>query len=129
MSEKQGVGPGTAISNRSEANTVLFPASAPTVATDTKVNARQATVQTGETTVVRQPRKIRRKTWVIAVAEILLLVAGVGGFYAYQKSNNSANVEGPAIHQISTPAVQSAPTGGGSAASTEASEETKQTKV
>ncbi len=122
----QGVGSETTVSNRSEANTVLFPASAPTIAAETRANARQATVQTGETTVVRQPGGARRKPWVIAAAAVVLLVAAVGGFYAYQKRNNSAKVDGPAINQISTPAVQSEPTNGESATSTETPEETKQ---
>ncbi len=122
----QGVGSETTVSNRSEANTVLFPASAPTIAAETRANARQATVQTGETTVVRQPGGARRKPWVIAAAAVVLLVAAVGGFYAYQKRNNSAKVDGPAINQISTPAVQSEPTNGESATSTETPEKTKQ---
>jgi serine/threonine protein kinase len=58
-----GVGSETTVSNRSEANIVLFPASAPTIAAETRANARQATVQTGETTVVRQPGGARRKPW------------------------------------------------------------------
>ncbi|MBC8166017.1 MAG: protein kinase [Bryobacteraceae bacterium] len=122
----QGVGSETTVSNRSKANTVLFPASAPTIAAETRANARQATVQTGETTVVRQPGGARRKPWVIAAAAVVLLVAAVGGFYAYQKRNNSTKVDGPAINRISTPAVQSEPTGGESATSTETPEETKQ---
>jgi hypothetical protein len=122
----QRVSSETTVSNRGEANTVLFPASAPTIAAETRANARQATVRSGETTVVRHPGQARRKSWVIAAAAVVVLVAGVGGFYAYQKRNNSANVDGPAINQISTPAVQSEPTGGESAASTETPEETKQ---
>ncbi len=122
----QGVGSETTVSNRSEANTVLFPASAPSIAAETRANAREATVQTGETTVVRHPAHARRKPWVVPAAAVVLLVGAVGGFYAYQKRNNSANVDAPAINQISTPAVQSEPPGGGSAASTETPEETKQ---
>lgn len=123
----QGVGSETTVSNRSEANTVLLPASAPTIAAETRASKRQATVQTGETTVVRQSGEARRNPRVIAAAAVVLLVvAGVGGFYAYQKRNNSAKVDAPAIHQISTPAVQSEPTGGESAASTKTPEETKQ---
>ncbi len=68
--------------NHSEASTVLLPASAPTIAAETRASARQATVQTGETTVVSRPGEARRKPWVIAAAAAVLLVVGAGGFYA-----------------------------------------------
>jgi serine/threonine protein kinase len=122
----QGVGSETTVPIRSEANTVLFPASAPTIAAETRTNARQATVQTGETTVVRPPVESRRNPRVTVAAAVVLLVGAFGGFYAYQKRNNSANVDVPAIQQISTPAVQSEPAGGESAGSTATPNETRQ---
>ncbi len=121
-----GVASEATVANRTEANTVLLPAAAAKISAETKAIGHQATVQTGETTVVRQPDVARRRPWVIAAAAVVLLMIGVGGFYAYQKSNNSAKADGPAIPQISTPVVQSGPAGGETAASTETPEETKQ---
>ena len=120
----QGVGSDATVSNRTEANTVLLPASAPSVAADTRASVPETTVQAGETTVVRGPDAASRKPWVIAAAAVLLV--GAIGFYAYQKRNGSANVDAPATNQISTPAVQSDPPGGGSAASTDRPGDTKQ---
>ena len=118
----QGVGSETTVSNRNEANTVLLPTRAPAIADETRVNAQQATVQTGETTVVRRPGEARRNPRVIAAAAVVLLVVvGAGGFYAYQKSS-SVNDDLP-INQTSTPAGQSEPSGGESA---ETPKETKQ---
>ncbi len=114
----------TMVSTYSEANTLLLPASAPTIAAETP-SSRQATVRTGETTAVSRPREARRKPWVIGAATALLLVVGAGGFYAYQTKNNSTKVDSPAIPQISTPAVQSESKGGGSNALIETPKETK----
>jgi hypothetical protein len=63
---------------------------------------------------------------VVAAAAVVLLVAGVGGFYAYQKRNNADKVDGPAIQQISTPTNTTGPTAGESAASTDTPEESRQ---
>lgn len=114
----KGIGSEATVSNRTEANTILFPAAAPTIAAPTGVNAQHATVRAGETTVVRDSGEARGNPWVIAAAAAVLLVGGVGGFYAYQKRNTAPEVETPAINQISTPAVQNEPAGGDSAAST-----------
>lgn len=128
----QGVGGETTVSSRGEANTVLFPASAPTIAAETSANARhltgvgaqrEATVQTGETTVVRQPGEARRSPRLIAAATVVLFVVGAGVFYAYQRSS-SVNDEPPTT-QLGSPAVQSEPAGGQSADSIETREETK----
>jgi len=121
----QGRGSEIMVSTYGEANTVLLPASAPTISAETRPSSRQATVQTGETTVVSRPREARRKPWVIGAATAVVLVVGAGGFYAYQTKNNAPKVDSPAIPQISTPAVQSEPTGGGSNALTETPKETK----
>lgn len=119
----KGLGSESTVSHRNEANTVLFPPSAAAIAAETRANAPQATVQTGEATVVRQPGEARRKPWAIA-AVVVVLLGAVGGFFAYQKSKQSATVDGPP-NQNTTPSVQSEPTGRGSNASTEAVEETK----
>jgi serine/threonine protein kinase len=120
----QGVASETTVSNHSEANTVLFPASAPTIANETSAKAQQPTVQAGETTVVRQRGETHRNPRAIAAAALVVLVVGAGGFYAYQKLN-SVNDEPPA-NQLSTPAVQNEPTGGQSPGPTGAVEETNQ---
>ncbi len=115
----------TMVSTYSEANTVLLPASASTIAAEARPSSRQATVQTGETTVLSRPREARRKPWVVGAATAVLLVVGAGGFYAYQTKNNSTKVDSSAIPQISTPAVQSEPKGGGSNALIETPKETR----
>jgi serine/threonine protein kinase len=120
-----GVGSEATVSSRTEANTVLLRAAAPTIAAETQPNARPATVQSGETTVVREQSVAHRIPWVIAAAIVVLLAAGVGAFYAYQKSNNTGAVEEPAVQQISDPAVHSEPTGGQSAPSAETSKGTE----
>ncbi|MCM3902322.1 MAG: protein kinase [Pyrinomonadaceae bacterium] len=130
----KGVGSEATVSNRTEANTVLFPAAAPAIAPQTRVNAQQvtlqsgeqATVQSGETTVVRKTGEAPWNHWVVTAAAVVLLVGGVGGFYAYQRRNNGSKSETPAINQISMPAVQSEPTGGQSPAPTGTPEQTGQ---
>lgn len=119
----QAVGSETTVSNRTEATTVLLPSPTPTIASETSANARHATVQTDETTVVGEPEETRRRPVVIAAAALALLLAGVGGFYAYQTRNNTVSVDGPVIEQSTTPAVEGEPTGGKSSASAETAEE------
>jgi serine/threonine protein kinase len=121
----QGVNSETTLPHRTEANTVLFPAVTQTLAAETTASVPQETGQTGESTVMRPPDEVRRNPWVIAATALVLLLGAVGAFYAYQKKNNSANAETPATNQISAPAVQSDPPGGGTAVST-APKETKQ---
>jgi len=121
----KGVGSEATVANRTEANTVLFAAAAPTIAGQTRINAPQATVQSGEETVVRQD-KTRRKSGAIVAAAAVLLIGAVGGFYAYQKRNSVPNVDDPVSNQVSTPTVQSEPAGGNAATSTGTPVETKQ---
>lgn len=122
----QEVGAETTVSNRTEANTVLLPSPTPTIASETNANARPSTVQTDERTVVGEREKTRRTPVVIAAAALALLLAGVGGFYAYQTRNKSESVDPPVIEQTSTPAVEGEPTGGKSSASAETPGETRE---
>lgn len=124
MRRALGAGAETTVANRSEAQTVLFAPSNSPIAAETRAEAPQPTVQTGETTVVRQRVEARRKTPAIAAAAALLLVAAIGGLYAYKRSN-SARVESPAIQQVTTPATESTPAADQSAATTPTPQESK----
>lgn len=124
MRRALGAGSETTVANRSEARTVLFAPSSSPVAAETRAEAPQATVQTGETTVVRQPGQTRRKTPAIAAAAALVLIAAIGGLYAYKRSN-SATVESPAIQQVTTPAGESTPAVEQTAATPTAPQESK----
>ena len=92
------------LTNRSEANTVLFPPASPTP-TQTAEASRETVgfvtptkpptiPPTGDTTLVAKPAG-RRGAWaVIAVAAVLLI--GAGGFYAYQQRRTATAVATPA---------------------------------
>lgn len=108
----------TTVTSRSEANTVLFPSSSPTVA-PTRQSAPQTaaftsampdpvTATTGETTIVASPAKRRGAGWAVVAVAAVILVAGVGGFYAYQK-RKAANVEQPAVNVEPSPAPLQSP--------------------
>lgn len=83
------------LTNRSEANTVLFPAAspAPTHAGDAVretvgfvASTKPPTVPPiGETTLVAKPAGRRGATWTVIAVALVLLVGGAGAFYAYQK--------------------------------------------
>lgn len=115
----QQSGSETTVTSRSEANTVLFPSSSPTVA-PTQQSAPQtaaftsampgpATSTSGETTIVARPAKRRGAVWAAVAVAAVFLVAGVGGFYAYQK-RKAVSVEQPATNVEPSPApVQSPP--------------------
>lgn len=90
------------ISNRSEANTVLFPPAAPLLADPTVVNVTQPTVHAvgtpatlapGETTVVRgsHPAARRTPTWLFPTAALALLLVGAACFYAYRNFKSAAS--------------------------------------
>lgn len=125
----------TTVSNRSEANTVLFPSAPSTRAVETLANvsepatARNAieptaaasvleptaaanvlepTVAAGEATVVRQPPKRRRALWAIPAAAVLLL-AIVGVFFVYQSRRSSAEVTAPVTESQPSPTVEISP--------------------
>ena len=79
--------------NRGEAQTVLFPTPAKTIPAPTQTVARQATVRTGETTVVRPISRgggRRMLPWVLSGVVLLVLACGVFAFFALQKRNSDA---------------------------------------
>ena len=78
--------------NRGEAQTVLFPSPAKTIAASTQTAASHATVRTGETTVVRPVQNrsgLRVLPWALSLAGLLVLACGVFAFFALQKRNNN----------------------------------------
>ena len=89
------------LTNRSEANTVLFPAASP-APTQTGDAARETvgfvaptkppTVPpTGETTLVAKPAGRRGATWAVIAVALVVLIGGAGAFYAYQKRKTPAS--------------------------------------
>ncbi|MGH9906023.1 MAG: serine/threonine-protein kinase, partial [Pyrinomonadaceae bacterium] len=91
---------------RGEEATVLRSPSSRTVFADTRMNAMQATVSAdsgeltqprslGETTVVVHSEKPRKALGGLIAVAVILLLAGVGGFLAYQRRNSSAAVSQP----------------------------------
>jgi serine/threonine protein kinase len=99
--------------NRSEANTVLFPPVAPSpTLTDESARATVGFVPTkpptipptGETTLVGKPTGRRGSTWAVIAVAAVLLIGGAGGFYAYQKRKAAPAIASPA------PTAEPAPT-------------------
>ncbi len=87
----------TTVSGREEAATVLFP-SATSTSARTNLGAANPTVpltaggHSGETTVVRAPPSAgQRRTgpWIVAGGILILGLAGVGAFYAIERSRNA----------------------------------------
>ncbi len=76
---------------KSEAATVLLGPSAATLAGPaiTAADAQATFLKAGETTVVRPPAPRRVAPWLMGVAALVLVGVLFGGFYAYQKRNNS----------------------------------------
>jgi serine/threonine protein kinase len=77
--------------NRGEAQTVILPTPPKTVSTRTQTVARQKTVSTGETTVVRPiPSGGGRRIlpWALSGVALLVLACSVFAFFALQKRNN-----------------------------------------
>jgi serine/threonine protein kinase len=78
--------------NRGEAQTVLFPPSAKTLASPTQIAASHETVRTGETTVVRPIQNrpgLRVLPWAASLVGLLLLACGVFAFFVLQKRNSN----------------------------------------
>jgi serine/threonine protein kinase len=85
--------------NRGEAQTVLRPPAAPTLAASTQIARERRTVATGETTVVRPlAAGSRRRLFAVllAASAVLLIVATGLGFYMMQNGDG-------AIVQVGTP--------------------------
>src|SRR5829696_5237855 len=80
------------IANRGEAQTMLFPPAATTVATPTQTAVRHDTVKAtaGETTIVRTGSRKRVLPLVLSGVALLVLACGVFAFYALQKRNSDA---------------------------------------
>ena len=115
----QGTDQAATVTNRAEAQTVLFSPPAPTASVATQQAAGQDTVNTGESTVVRRakvagPRRLL--PWALSAAIVFLLTAGAWGFYAFQRRNsstvqmpntaatNAATNENPAVNSPSVAA-------------------------
>lgn len=106
----------TTVVNRGEAQTVLFPPAAHTAAAATQTVARQNTVKTGETTVVRPVNAGRgRRMMPLALSAVALLVlaCGVLGFHEWQKRKGGdvvqvTNVTTATPTPVASPAVAEA---------------------
>ena len=107
------------LAGHSEANTVLFPPASPTL-TQPHEGARQtvgllnptkpATVPpTGETTLVAKSTRRPAASWALVGVAAVLLIAGAGGFYAYQKRKAAATVALPAASVEPSPSVTETP--------------------
>lgn len=79
------------IVNRGEAQTVLFPPAASTVAIPTQTAVRQQTLAaTGETTVARRASRGGVIPIAVSAAVLLLVAFGALGFYAWRKPDDAA---------------------------------------
>ena len=108
--------------NRGEAQTVLFPSPAKTLATPTQTAVTHETVRTGETTVVRPVQHrpgLRVLPWAASLVGLLLLACGVFAFFALQKRNSTT------VQVTATPSpVESKPVSSPSAEPSETETET-----
>jgi eukaryotic-like serine/threonine-protein kinase len=103
---------GATIRDRAEAQTVLFKPTAPTLAASTEVIAKQPTIATGETTVVRRGlvgERRRTLPWVLSIAALLVVAVGVVGIVAnwgsstVQVAPSPTPVESPSLAPTATP--------------------------
>lgn len=100
------------VSGRDEAATVLFP-SATSASARTAVGAAAPTVpltaaHSGETTLVQAIPRKRTATWVIAAGVLFLCVAGVGAFYAFERSKNATTASPSPSPQVFSESVPQA---------------------
>jgi hypothetical protein len=86
-----GTDQATTVINRGEAQTVLFPPAAKTVASATQVIERQPTIKGGETTVVRVEQGSKRPLlpWLLSTAAIVLLACGAFAYYSFRQRSVS----------------------------------------
>jgi len=91
------------IVNRGEAQTVLLPPPPATVTTPTQTVARQETVATGETTVVRHRPRSKVLPIVLSAAAVLLVACGVLAFYMLQKRNAPPDLTSEAPKPVESP--------------------------
>jgi serine/threonine protein kinase len=94
----EGTSLAATITNRAEAQTVLFPPPASSSA-DTQIAAvhetvaKLPTVQSNEATVVRpQVRKSSSSRWAVAAGALLVCCIGAAGFYAFQRRQGQVPV-------------------------------------
>jgi serine/threonine protein kinase len=88
----KGTAEAATLFGRSEAATVIHAPSAATLANTASAEATATSLKPGETTVVRTAVPVvknRVAPWAIGVAALLLIGVLFGGFYAYQRRNNS----------------------------------------
>jgi serine/threonine protein kinase len=98
------------VSGRDEAATVLFP-SATSASARTAMGIPVPTVpltaaQSGETTVVQAVPRKRTATWAAGAGVLVLGVAGVGAFYAFERSRNATTASpspSPQVVSVSVP--------------------------
>ena len=116
------------LTNRSEANTVLFPTASPSP-TQAGEAVRETVAfvaptkpptlpPTGETTLVAKPAGRRGATWAVLAVALVVLIGGAGAFYAYQKRKTAATtvaspapIAEPSPTAAATPESQAAGTG------------------
>jgi hypothetical protein len=96
-------GEAATLMGRSEAATVILSPSAATLAEAAAASQADSTptmLKTGETTVVSPTRSAPQRRvapWALGVAALLLIGVLFGGFYAYQRRNNSEAVTQPPV--------------------------------
>ena len=104
--------------DRGEAQTMLFPQPAPTVAIPTHTAVRQQTVPAGETTVVRPSPRGRVVPVAISAAVLLIVACGALGFYMLQSRGDepvaqvntvAPSPQNPVVHTPSIPQTSPSP--------------------
>lgn len=107
-----GTGDSTTISNRTEADTILFPPPATGSVVPTQHNANpptvasapdQVTMRRGDTTVVRPNRQRRISPIMLSVVGVVVLCAGALGYYGYRQRNGSQASAPSFVSPVSSP--------------------------